>query len=1286
MAGKTFTTEFQLSASQSGGFSGVFKSGQNSIAALQREIVSLNNSQKDISAYQKQQSAVEATGKKLAELQQHYDNIQREIAETDGFSSKLENQLLSKGARIQDTSEKLETHTQKLDQMGTALSEAGIDANNLTEESARLGTAMEQVAQKQEEAALKSEGFGAAASAAFLAAGQALVAAGIVKGLQEIAGAYKECIDSSVEFESAMTGVAKTTDLSDRELAMMGESIKQLSTEIPITSTELAGIAENAGQLGILNENILDVTRAMADLGVATNLTGEEAIQTFAKFANITGMSQTEFSNLGSSIVYLGNNLATTEADIAAMSLRLAAAGTQAGLSQAEIAGLAGALSSVGLEAEAGGTAFSKTMNMMTAAVETGSDQLEDFASVAGMSAEEFARAYREDAAGALVAFTQGLGDMESHGKSAIVLLDELGLTQERMRDALTRAANSGDLFTNSIKGSNAAWAANTALAAEAEQRYATTESKLIMMENAYGNLKIAVGDVFTPTLRDLYGASTDVLQVMAQFVQQNPALIQGGTAFIGVMGGLVAVLTSYAAIARVAAAIDLGKVFMAATPILALGAGVALLTGKIIHNRAEMKELAKESYELTAASRAQQNEIQSLQAEYDNVSAKLGETSYEAQRLKWEIESLSAEFDSNKQSVGEYLSEHDNLIKSYQDMAASHADTQKALGNEGKGTIALISELERLSATTASATTNKQAILGIIGELNSSLPGLSLSYSDVVNSTGDFSSALMESAQAMADQQVLMSKQKELVDRLVMRNDLESAKKSAKENVQIAQSEFNQKSKIYNDMLKLEKDDYVGWSASSELKTAQAEMGATASQLNAYSDALDENTTAYDENEAAIAELKGALKDYSATMDEAAASGDNMVEAQAKLTAAYNEAYDAALSSIQGQYELWDKADRIVAKSASSMNANMDTQIGYWQNYDANLTSLLERSAEIPGLAAMITSFADGSADSVNMIAGLAQATDAQLMESVTLSQQVIAEESAAADALASLAERAVAEASGMETAVKESTAGMTEYMETLAQGAQASSEAIEQEFSESAAAVEQRAQETTSAMEQDFAESLSQMEADFASGMSAIQSNLESAVAAMDMANRAAAAGRNTIQGFINGANSMLPAVVATYTRIAQAAVSAVDRAMKIQSPSKEMKWRGEMAWTGFIEESKAMTPEVQATMAHTAGMGLDAVSKEDVRMVALAPQLMGAIATMRSNEVVSVDFGGALRGESQAAPRFGEVHVHIHVEGDATPETVVALRESGDEFAERVRAVVENIDEDKRRGSYT
>lgn len=319
-------------------------------------------------------------------------------------------------------------------------------------------------------------------------------------------------INAGIQYEQAFAGVRKTVDATEAELQAMSQGIRDMAKEMPTSATEIAAVAEAAGQLGIQNESILSFTKTMVMLGDSTNLSADEAATALARLANITGMPQDSFQKLGSTIVALGNNFATTESEITAMGLRIAGAGSQVGMTEAQIMSFSAALSSVGIEAEAGGSAFSTLLSNMQLAVETGSESLQQFANVAGMSASEFKQAFQTDAAGAMASFIKGLSESESKGKSAIAVLDEMGITEIRMRDMLLRAAGASDTFTEALELGTAAWDENVALTNEANQRYQTMGSRLEILKNKANDLGIAFYESVNNPLGDVVDAAGDML------------------------------------------------------------------------------------------------------------------------------------------------------------------------------------------------------------------------------------------------------------------------------------------------------------------------------------------------------------------------------------------------------------------------------------------------------------------------------------------------------------------------------------------------------------------------------------------------------------------------------------------------------------------------------------------------------------------------------------------------------------------------------------------------------
>jgi TP901 family phage tail tape measure protein len=316
---------------------------------------------------------------------------------------------------------------------------------------------------------------------------------------------------AGIAYESAFAGVKKTTEATTGEYEKLRQSILDMSTkEIPATANEIAAVAEVAGQLGVEKDNLLDFSSVMIDLGESTNLSATEASSSLAKFANITGMSVDKYSNLGSVIVEMGNNFATTEADIVSMGTRLAASGDLAGLSETQIMALSTAMSSVGIESEAGGSAMSKLLKKMQVSVETEDGLLKQFAKAANMTSGEFQKAFQKDAVGALSAFIDGLNDTERNGKSATVILDDMGLTEVRLSNTILSLANSNGLMTEAVNMANGAWEENTALSEEAAKRYATNESKLKIWRNSMTGIGIQLYDEFSEPMGDAVEAGTD--------------------------------------------------------------------------------------------------------------------------------------------------------------------------------------------------------------------------------------------------------------------------------------------------------------------------------------------------------------------------------------------------------------------------------------------------------------------------------------------------------------------------------------------------------------------------------------------------------------------------------------------------------------------------------------------------------------------------------------------------------------------------------------------------------
>ena len=415
---------------------------------------------------------------------------------------------------------------------------------------------------------------------------------------------------AAIDFESAFTGVTKTVDEAKDangrvtySYKQLEEGIRDMAKRLPASAVEISKVAEAAGQLGIQTENVVDFSEVMINLGESTNMSAETAATALAKFKNITNMSEQDFDRLGSSLVDLGNNFATTEEDITNMALRLAGAGAQIGLSHADILGLSAALSSVGIEAEMGGSAFSKLMVKMQVASTTGigqmeelsaktgmsrrelelmsvnstsdfkkladsigmtatemsniikaSKNLEDFANIAGMTAQDFKDAFERDAVGAIGAFVNGLGTAEEKGTTAIELLDEMGFREVRLRDTLLRSGNATKEFAKAVEMSNTAWNENSALTEEANKRYGTTESKLRVARNRLNDVAITLGGPLADALVGALDAAEPLIEGAADLATKFSNLDKKTQLSIIKMGMFLAAISPVSKVASTTA------------------------------------------------------------------------------------------------------------------------------------------------------------------------------------------------------------------------------------------------------------------------------------------------------------------------------------------------------------------------------------------------------------------------------------------------------------------------------------------------------------------------------------------------------------------------------------------------------------------------------------------------------------------------------------------------------------------------------------------------------------
>ena len=346
---------------------------------------------------------------------------------------------------------------------------------------------------------------------------------------------------AAINFDTALANVRKTSDLTEQQLQKLGDSALDLSTKQPVTAEMILNIEALGAQLGVADDELESFAKTVSGLDIATNMDFETAGKEMAQFANITQMSQDKFQNYGSTIVDLGNHLATTEKDISNMALRLAGVSSAANFSQAEILGMSGAMSSLGIKAEAGGSAMTRIIQDISKNVANGTDKVQEYARVAGISAEEFANKWKTKPIEAIELLVEGLKKSSDSGEDMNVTLEKLGINNIRNSDTMRRLAGAGDLLRESVERANTAWDQNIALQNEVDQRNESLASRLQVLKNKVDEIAITVGRPLVDAVIDALNACQPLIDGVANLADGFANMDEAGQRTVLAFAGIVA-------------------------------------------------------------------------------------------------------------------------------------------------------------------------------------------------------------------------------------------------------------------------------------------------------------------------------------------------------------------------------------------------------------------------------------------------------------------------------------------------------------------------------------------------------------------------------------------------------------------------------------------------------------------------------------------------------------------------------------------------------------------------
>lgn len=962
---KEYEMLFALNARMNGGFSGTFSKAQAEFSRLGKEIQALQKIQGNISSYQKQQGAIEATRSKLENLQKQHDLLQKEISETTGSTAALEREKVKLEQRIKDTAEALDRQAQKLQSTEAKLKEAGVDTANLAQKDAELTAKIKELQSEQDKAADSAANFGARATQAFDAIAQSAITSQIVDVLGEIKDAFMDCVEGAGSFEEAMSTVEALSQANALEMAALSAEAKELGATTKFTAKESA---DAMGYMAMAGWDATDMLQGMDGVLQLAAASGED----LAMVSDIVTDSLSAFGLTAKDTAHFSDVLAAaatnsnTNVAIMGETFKMSAsvAGTL-GYSIEDVAVAMGLMANSGVKGSIAGTALRNTFNGLLEGV-----------TLTGAAFGEYEYcAVRAD------------GTMKDFGST----IDELRgyfdqMTEaERVNNAQAIAGQRG--YNGLLAILNATNEDYTSLTNSinnctgAAQRMANVKldnmnGQLTLMKSAWDALKTTIGEQFIPEMRTLYEVGTDVFSGIDKFIQDNPGVVKGIAAAALIIGGVTVALTAYSAAANIAAAASalLSMSIPGVNIIMGVTAAVAGVVGVVTALATAADAGVPSVKELTEAARDMQEAMDEAGATYEETAYQTLATSEVASIYIGKLEEIEAATNGATEGNQEYHNILALLTRTVPELADDIDLTTDTING---GTEALRQHTEAWKKDAEAQ-----------------------AYQDYINSLYDqYGEVMAESAEnsiKLTQAQIRLETAEKNRDAALERmNELstqayENGEMLAQEYYQLENSLYGYNDEIYTAQREIDNLNKAIDKDAEAVAAAEAEINSAQAAVEQLTGVTEEQTEAEAEAARQTQELQSVIEDVTGQM--------------AALTEAYNEAYGAALDSISGQYALWDEAAKVVETSAGSINNALESQITYWQDYNANLQSLTERSADIEGLSAVIASFADGSEDSVNAIAGLANASDEDLRAMVTNWQELQKEQEAAAGSVADL------------------------------------------------------------------------------------------------------------------------------------------------------------------------------------------------------------------------------------------------------------------------------------------
>jgi len=554
--------QISIGATLAASLGAAVRGAQAQLGQLGSTLSELGNKQSGIRQLETMRAQAADAARTMRAAQQRVAGLETGIAGQEGAATAKQTKELERARKAAERTEQaFRQQRAAVDELSTSLQRSGVNTRAMGAETARLGSQMETLRARTDSLTRAQQAQAANLENRDAYREQAVDAVALGAALYGL-------LQPAIAFESAMADVRKVVNFdAPEQFAQMGRDVLVMSTRIPMAAEGISAIVAAAGQAGIAREELLRFAEDAAKMGVAFDLSGQQAGAAMTGLRSIFGLTQDEAVSLGDAINFLSNNMDAKASDLLNISNRAGSTARMFGLSGAQLNALGASFLALKTSPEVAATGINALLMRLATADRQSADFQQSLQDI-GLSATDMKQMIEQDAQGALTTFLQRVKEAPDVMGT---LSDLFGL---EYADDIAKLVGSLGTYERAVGlvADQTAYAGS--MQREFEERSNTTANNLLLLRNNVSRLGISVGSVLLPTLNSMASALIAPISALTSLAERFPFVTQ---VVLGAVGAVIALQVATIALGFAWTFVS-GPFLAAVTAFHSARAGLALL------------------------------------------------------------------------------------------------------------------------------------------------------------------------------------------------------------------------------------------------------------------------------------------------------------------------------------------------------------------------------------------------------------------------------------------------------------------------------------------------------------------------------------------------------------------------------------------------------------------------------------------------------------------------------------------------------------------------------------